>query len=232
MDIKILGSSSKGNCYLLDDGSTKIMLECGVRFKDIQRGFDFALSDIEGCLITHEHGDHIKSLPDVLKAGVNCYMSPGTADATGVTHHRIKRVKMKDPFHIGTWKVLPFDVEHDVAEPTGYLLASKYGHKVLFLTDTYYCRYRFNGITHLLLECNYSLPILDANIEMGITPRGMRKRLLKSHFSLENVIEFLKVNDLSKIEEIYLLHLSDSNSDADLFKEEVARATGKLVFIA
>ena len=232
MDIKILGSSSKGNCYLLDDGSTKIMLECGVRFKDIQRGFNFSLTDVAACLVTHEHGDHIKSLPDVLKAGVDCYMSPGTADATGITHHRIKKAESKVPFHIGTWKVMPFDVQHDVAEPLGFLLVSKHGYRVLFLTDTYYCKYQFNGITHLLIECNYSLPILDANIEMGITPKAMRKRLLKSHFSLENVKEFLKANDLSKVEEIYLLHLSDSNSDEKLFQEEVARLTGKMVIVA
>lgn len=232
MEIKVLGSSSKGNCYLLDDGDTKIMLECGIRFKDIQHGFDYKMSEIAGCLITHEHGDHIKSLSEVLKAGINCYMSPGTAEASGIKHHRIKSVPVKVPFHIGSWRVMPFDVEHDVSEPFGFLLVSKRGHKVLFLTDTYYCRYRFEGVTHLLIECNYSLPILEANIELGITPKGMKKRLLKSHFSLENVKEFLRVNDLSKVEEIHLLHLSDSNSDEALFKEEVARLTGKLVFIA
>lgn len=208
------------------------MLECGVRFKDIQRGFNFKLSDIEACLVTHEHGDHVQGIDGVLKVGINCYMSKGTADAIGKDHHRIKPVKAKEPFVIGTWKVMPFDVQHDVSEPFGFLLTSKYGAKVLFLTDTYYCKYRFNGVTHLLVECNYSLPILDANIEMGITPKAMRKRLLKSHFSLENVKDFLKANDLSRVEEIYLLHLSDSNSDEALFKEEVARLTGKMVVVA
>jgi phosphoribosyl 1,2-cyclic phosphodiesterase len=61
---------------------------------------------------------------------------------------------------------------------------------------------------------------------------AMRPRLLRSHFSLENVLEFLRANDLSKVEEIWLLHLSQSNSSEELFKKEVQAATGKPVFIA
>lgn len=232
MEIKILGSSSKGNCYLLDDGSTKIMLECGVKFKEIQRGFNFSLTSVDACLITHEHGDHCKSVNEVLKSGVNTYLSKGTKEALNIKHHRLKIVKSKETFQVGTWTILPFDVKHDVAEPLGFLLTSKHGGKVLFVTDTYYVPYRFKGLTHLLVECNYSLPILEANIELGITPKMMRKRLLKSHFSLENVKEFLKANDLSKVEEIYLLHLSDSNSNEEQFKEEVIKLTGKPVTIA
>ena len=83
-----------------------------------------------------------------------------------------------------------------------------------------------------MIECNYSKSILDKNIDESITPKFMRKRLIKSHFSLENVLEFLKANDLSKVQEIHLLHLSDSNSDEALFKQEVQKLTGKPVYIA
>jgi phosphoribosyl 1,2-cyclic phosphodiesterase len=52
------------------------------------------------------------------------------------------------------------------------------------------------------------------------------KRLVNSHFSLENVLEFLKANDTNKLKEIYLMHLSDKNSDAELFKNEIEKLTG------
>lgn len=189
------------------------------------------MSDVAGCLVTHEHGDHCKSVKDVLKAGIDCYMSAGTAREIKLKHHRIKEVQAKKSFRIGTWTILPFDVQHDVSEPLGFLLVNEAGEKLLFATDTYYIKYRFLGLTHIMVECNYSLEILNKKIEDGSTPTFMKKRLLKSHFSLENVKEFLKATDLSKVQEIWLLHLSDSNSDEELFKREVMELTGKVVYI-
>jgi phosphoribosyl 1,2-cyclic phosphodiesterase len=126
---------------------------------------------------------------------------------------------------------LPFDVQHDVSEPFGFLLANQEGEKLLFATDTYYIRYKFKGLTHLLVECNYSKAILEENIMNGIVPKVMAKRLRRSHFSLENFKGFLAANDLTKLQEIWLLHLSDTNSNADLFKKEVSEITGKPVYI-
>src|SRR5699024_9187141 len=133
---------------------------------------------------------------------------------------------------IGTWKVLPFDVEHDVNEPLGFLLMNKQGEKLLFATDTYYVRYRFKGLTHIMIEANYSMDILEENIASGIVTKIMRKRLIRSQFSLENVKEFLRANELSKVQEIHLMHLSNNNSDENRFKKEIQELTGKPVYIA
>ena len=232
IDIQIIGSSSKGNAYLISDGHTPLLLECGVNFKLIQKATGFKTSSLAGCLITHEHKDHCASIKDVLRAGIDCYMSPGTAESIGFEHHRVKTVQSKKPFKLGTWTILPFDVQHDVSEPYGYLLANKNGDKLLFATDTYYIKYKFKGLTHIMVECNYSLEILNENIESGRVPKIMKRRLLRSHFSLENVKDFLKANDLSNVKEIYLLHLSDNNSDEKMFKEEIQAITGKPVYIA
>lgn len=238
IDIKTLGSSSAGNCYLVTDGITSLLLECGIRYRDIQKSLKFQMSSVAGCLVTHEHKDHCKSLSDMLKAGIDCYMSRGTAEALKSPNdlylyaHRINHVEPRKTFTLGTWTILPFEVEHDVSEPIGFLLANQDGDKLLFATDTYYIRYRFAGLTHIMIECNYSMDILDENILSGRVPVVMKKRLIRSHFSLENVKEFLKANDLSLVEEIWLLHLSDSNSDEDRFKREIQELTGKPVYIA
>ena len=50
--------------------------------------------------------------------------------------------------------------------------------------------------------------------------------------ALENVKDILKANDLSKVNEIYLIHLSDGNSNAEQFKREIQELTGKPVYIA
>ncbi|MEC2046686.1 MBL fold metallo-hydrolase [Bacillus licheniformis] len=231
IEIEALSSSSKGNCYRITDGKTPLLLECGISFKQMQKSFQFKMSQFAGCLVSHEHGDHCKAIKEVLKAGIDCYMSPGTAEAIGISHNRIKPVPVKQPFKVGSWSIMPFDVQHDVAEPYGYLLANQDGDKLLFATDTYYIRYKFPGLTHIMVECNYSIDILNENIESGRTPAFMKKRLLRSHFSLENVKEFLKANDLRKVQEIWLLHLSDSNSDEQLFKNEIAKLTGRVVHV-
>jgi len=231
IEITALASSSKGNCYRVTDGKTPILLECGIRFKDIQKGFNFRMSEVSGCLITHEHGDHSKSVRDVIKAGIDVYASQGTFNALNLSGHHVKTVRAKEQFKLGTWTILPFDVQHDVSEPLGFLLANQAGEKLLFATDTYYIKYRFSGLTHIMVECNYSINILNENIAAGRVPKVMKHRLLKSHFSLEHVKDFLKANDLSKVKEIWLLHLSDNNSDAELFKREIQGLTGKMVFV-
>jgi phosphoribosyl 1,2-cyclic phosphodiesterase len=232
IDVLVLASSSKGNCYRITDGSTPLLLECGISFKDIQKGLSFKISEIAGCLISHEHHDHCKAAKDVIRAGIDCYMTLGTKEALNIDGHRIKIIKPKMQFKVGTWIILPFETQHDAREPVGVILANQDGDKLLYATDTYYIRYRFQGLTHIMVECNYSLDVLRANVEAGLIEPALKNRILKSHFSLENVKNFLLANDLSKVQEIWLLHLSDQNSDASRFKREIQELTGKMVFVA
>ena len=229
--IKTLATGSKGNCYHITDGDTPLLLEAGIRFKDIQRQLNFNTSDIRACLITHEHKDHCMALKDVLKMGIDCYMSVGTKEALSIENHRLKVVESRQQFSIGTWTILPFDVQHDVSEPLGFLLANKAGEKLLFATDTYYIKYRFKGITHLLVECNYDFDTINANVASGKIHPAMKRRVMRSHFSLENLLDFIKANDMEKLQEIHLLHLSDSNSNEEKIRREVARLTGTLIYI-
>ena len=232
IEIVPLASGSRGNCYRVTDGSTPLLLECGIPFREIQKGLHFRVSEVAVCLVSHEHKDHSKAVRDVMKAGIDCYMSAGTAEALGISGHRLHIIKAKQQFRIGTWKILPFETQHDAQEPLGFLLANRNGDKLLYATDTFYIRYRFQGLTHIAVECNYSLDILRANVEAGLVEQALKSRILKSHFSLENVKRFLQANDLRKVQEIWLLHLSEQNSCEKRFKEEVQKITGKPTYIA
>lgn len=231
VEIKILASSSHGNCYVVNDNFTQIMLDCGLPYKQLQKRLNFQVSNLAAVLISHSHKDHCKAVPDLLKAGIDCYMSQQTAEEGGYSGHWVKVVEPLKQLKIDPWTVLPFELEHDVAN-LGYLLANKAGEKLLYATDTYYCRYKFNGLNYIMLECNHSYDILAANVESGVLPLPMKNRLIRSHFSLENVKEFLRANDLSKVQAIYLIHLSDGNSDAERFKREIQELTGKMVIVA
>ena len=76
------------------------------------------------------------------------------------------------------------------------------------------------------------MDILKTKVKAGLMEPAIKRRILKSHFSLKNVKDFLQANDLSKVREIWLLHMSNENSDAERFKREVQELTGKMVFVA
>lgn len=232
IEITSLGSSSAGNAYRITDGKTSLLLDAGLKYKEIQRGLAFRVSELAGCLVSHEHSDHTAAVKDLIRAGVDIYTSSGTADALGLDSHRVKLLQALHPVTIGTWNVLPFDTQHDAAEPFGFLLANTAGDKLLFATDTYYIKHQFTGLTHIMVECNYSIRILNENIAAGRVPAVLKHRLLRSHFSLENVKEFIRANDMRRVQEIHLLHLSDNNSDEALFKREIMALTGKQVYVA
>lgn len=232
MDIQVLASGSSGNCYYLSDGASPILIECGIPWKEIQRGTNFRTSELVGALVSHGHKDHSHAAANVMAAGIDCYMSQGTAEALGLSGHRLHTVKPLQQFKVGAWTVLPFEIQHDSADPLGFLLMSQAGEKLLYATDTYYLKYRFQGLHYLLLECNYALDILQKNVAAGLVPAAVKNRVLRSHFSLEHVKGFLQANDLSQVREIWLLHLSDGNSDAARFKREIQGLTGKPTYIA
>jgi phosphoribosyl 1,2-cyclic phosphodiesterase len=234
MKLRVLGSSSHGNCYILQTPTGSLLLDAGVPFREIQKGLDFEFSDVWGCLLTHEHGDHSKGIKDLMKYGIPVFSSIETFKALGVdSRHSANSVKPNQQFNWGDFTILPFDVQHDAAQPLGYLIQYRpTGEKLLFATDTYYLKYRFQGLNYILVECNYCPDILKANIEAGRIPESLKNRLLESHFSLDNVKGFLQANDLSQVRKIILIHLSDGNSDAARMVREIEELTDKETVVA
>lgn len=232
MDIKVLGSGSKGNCYIVSDGVTSLMLDCGLPLKQILIACKFKMSEISACLVTHNHMDHIKAAKGLASYAVPVYASQGCLNASGLQGSYFKVVKSQEQFTVGTFRIMPFDVEHDVPEPLGFLLYSTVTkEKLLYFTDTYYLKYKFSGLTHIMGECNYSKVDLQRSVDEGRVNKALAERLLFSHMSLEHFKEFLQANDLSKVKQIYLLHLSDNNSNAERFKEEIQRMAGVEVYV-
>lgn len=134
-------------------------------------------------------------------------------------------------YRLGEFKILPFDVHHDVP-CIGFVIEHPEMGKLLFATDTMMLEYRFSGLNHILIEANYSDEIIEQNIESGVVRGVMRDRLMTTHLSLENAIGMLKANDLTNVNEIILIHLSNNNSDVGEFRRRVMSATGKPVYVA
>ncbi|MGN0489366.1 MAG: MBL fold metallo-hydrolase [Ruminococcus sp.] len=232
MDIKPIASGSTGNAYRISDGETALLLDAGIPIKKLKVALNYKTRELEGALITHCHGDHSKAAADLARAGVNIYASQGTIDACGLKGHRIKRVKALNQEEIGSFYVLPFDVQHDAPEPLGFLLTSRRtGEKLLYFTDTYYLKYKFKDLNYIMGECNYSRENVAESVKLGYIPQSLVPRLLQSHMSLEHFLDLLRANDLSRIKQIYLLHLSSNNSNEEEFKTAVQELTGAEVYV-
>jgi phosphoribosyl 1,2-cyclic phosphodiesterase len=230
MLLKILGSNSAGNCYILESTSETLIIEAGVGMKQIVKGLNFNLLKVKGCLITHSHQDHCKSALKLMQAGVNTYMTRGEASAINLPayHHRLAYISAGNSFFIGNFQVMPFAIKHDTPEPVGFLIKHEEIGTTLFLTDSYYSQYKFPALNNIILECNYDLDIINANE----TPQFLKDRIFQSHMNLKTCKELLAANDLTSVNNIVIIHLSNTNSDADRFKKEISDLTGKTITIA
>ncbi|EAE3064615.1 TPA: MBL fold metallo-hydrolase [Listeria monocytogenes] len=231
MNIKTIASGSKGNAYVISSGRSKLLIECGINFDLIRKALDFDLSDVAGCLISHEHGDHSAGVKKMLRtSNIKIYASEGTLSVLKPLDSQQVVLKEKVAQNIGEWIVLPFRTEHDAKEPLGFMIQHK-NERLLFITDSYYVRYKFKNINYLMIECNYSADILEENVINKVIHPVQKKRVLQSHFSLENVKDFLKANDLSHLREIHLLHISEKNGDPERFKNEIQAIIGIPVYV-
>ncbi len=227
-----LDSRSLGNGYILTNEREALVIEAGAPLKDVKKGLDFDISIINALIVSHSHGDHSKFMLSYLDAGIDTYALPETFLAYGAdNHHRAKSVESERVYKVGNFRVMPFEVMHDVPA-VGYLIDHPETGEILFVTDTFMLDYQFDNLSHILIEANYCDDILQANINSGRLKPIVRDRVFGSHIELQTCKNILMDSDLSEVQEIVLLHLSDGNSDAKKFIREISAETGKPVYVA
>ena len=232
MRLNVLGSDSNGNCYVLQNDKEALIIEAGVRFSEVKKALKWQLSKVVGAVITHEHNDHAKYVRDFVSNGITVLALPSVFKAKGIDSLSFR--KEIEPMHgyiVGGFKVFAMPVCHDVP-CVGFIIEHEDMGRMLFVTDTMMLEYRVPGLNHILLEANYAEDILDAKIEAGSVPLSMKPRLIHSHMEIETTKGILRANDLSGVNEIVLIHLSNGNSDERRFVREVQETSGKPVYAA
>lgn len=232
MNLTVLGSSSSANGYVIQNETEALVIEAGLPVSECLKALDFKVGKVAACLISHEHGDHCKYIEKYLSY-MKVYCSQGTID--GIRLNVLARptvVKSLQKFKAGNFVITPFDTMHDCNEPLGFLISHPEIGTLLFATDTFYIKYRFEGLTQIMIECNYSEEILKENVNNGIVHYNVRNRTLQSHMSINTLKKTLQANNLDKVNNIILLHLSSKNADKNAFQDEIERLTGKIVTIA
>ncbi len=144
-----------------------------------------------------------------MKAGIECYMSRGTAEALKLTGHRLHIIDGQ--FQVGAWTILPFKTIHDAAEPLGFLMA-RGDVTMLYVTDTQYIPHRFGGLTHILVECNYSMAIVNHLKATGGLDRELWRRIINSIFTFVYIIAKVRSGHLNFINRETWIGITLTNS--------------------
>lgn len=237
MILTVVNSGSKGNCYVLHNAREALMIEAGVPFSEVLQtvGAEVAVR-IKGCIVTHEHQDHAKYIKDVLDHGIPVYATSGTIGALKGKSSKIMKPKNFrldhnsdvwitpwQMFTIGNFMILPFRTMHDAVCPCGFLMRHEEFGNLLFATDTRFIPSTFADLNNIMIECNYEEKLL--NIRQDI-PEVLKDRIKASHQSIDTCCEALRANDLSKVNMIMLIHISEGDGDPHLFRDTVQLAVG------
>lgn len=212
MTFTSLASSSKGNAYVVSDGDTALLLECGLAFKELQKRLGYHVAGITACLVSHEHQDHAKAAAQMIKHGVPVYMSHGTAAAHKDAMDDAHIIRAGEALRFGALTVVPFRTFHNTDEPLGFLIEDgRTKERLLFAVDTANLNVTADRLTYIAVECNYEESLLERSDKMTLF---LKDRIRHSHFEIDRVIRWLHKQDLSGVLAIYLLHLSAAHSRA------------------
>jgi phosphoribosyl 1,2-cyclic phosphodiesterase len=252
MRVTSLGSGSSGNALLVEAGPrgrTKLLVDAGLSIRPLVERLRLAgalPSQLQGILITHEHGDHIAAVPELMENyAIPVITAPETIAAidewaregelTGLEGHEEARwcgPRVEPPLLgalarpleaggytvIGDIEVVSFAVPHDAAAPCGYLLSAG-GCRVCIVTDS-------GEVTPAMLAMmsQADLLILESNHDRerllrGPYPYHLKQRILSpsGHLSNDQACEaVIRTWRADSVRWLWLAHLSRTNNTPKL----------------
>lgn len=209
LSLKVIGSGSKGNCYLLNYNDETLILDCGMSIKEVKKGLNFNISRVVGAICSHVHGDHFLSVKDFRNMGIQVY--------EGYKDYGTKKM--------GSFKIKAFQLPHDDVENCGYYITVG-NQKILYMTDFIFCRYRFTKqcVDHILIECNYQQELISEDL-----PQYYHK--IKGHASLKTCKDFIEINKTDNLKNVLLLHMGGNTCNPMECVEEIQNVVGENVYV-
>ncbi|MEO5702418.1 MAG: MBL fold metallo-hydrolase [Gammaproteobacteria bacterium] len=220
-----LGSGSRGNATLVEQGNTCILVDCGFTLKEIERRLARLSKDaaeLTAILITHEHADHVSGVAVLArKYGIPVWMTPGTWSAQRFADlPTLQFFSSHETFAIDALEIQPFPVPHDAREPSQFVFANG-AHRLGLLTDTGSCtpyiETMLNACDALLIECNHDSVMLA---EGSYSP-SLKYRVGGSlgHLSNAQAAHLLTRLDCSRLQHLVAMHLSEKNNTPALARQ-------------
>jgi len=224
-------SGSSGNSYLVKSGTTALLIDAGISGKRILEGLNYSetlFEDVKGILVTHEHGDHIKSLNTITKKLPNI-IAYANENTWSLIENKIADAKKKvfktgESFDIGDIRIKPFNISHDAIEPVGFSFYFE-GNQISIVTDT-------GHITEEIYEeiIDADILVLESNHDVNMLkmcryPWSIKQRILgtEGHLSNEDAGGILcrLISNKSKKRQVLLAHLSRENNFPEMAMQTI-----------
>lgn len=218
MKIKTISTGSKGNGYALISGEDVLLLECGVPAKEMLKAIDYRTSMVNGCILSHIHGDHAGYIKQYMRYGIMVYTSDEVqSDIETIMGERTIGLQRMKRQQMGSFSVIPFRVPHGDAECDGWLIDTAEG-RVLFITDAEYCPYDFSkmNINYSLIECNYSMDNISFEHD-----EVKNRRVVQTHMEVQTCKRLIQSINSESLRSIGLIHLSAENGNPQRFRDEI-----------
>lgn len=223
MKIHCIGSSSSGNCYVIESLGHKLIVELGCNFKEVLKAINYDLKSIAGCLASHVHGDHAAYIPKALEYQIPVYGNRNVVDK----YPYVNLLTLNFRYSIGKFKVQCLEVPHN-ALCYSFIIKCPSGEKILFATDLSKFNYKVSGCDVIMMEANYDEDIIYEALARGEVVRSQSE----NHLEIKDCMEAVERCVDTNTQLIILLHLSDGYSDEKRFQKMVHEATGKRVCVA
>ena len=235
MRFACLGSGSRGNAFIVEHGSTRLMLDCGFRLEETVRRLERCGIDAESLsaiIVTHEHADHVSGVARFARTyRVPVYLTYGTLVATGavLASAEVRKVMIDghSAFAIGDLEVFPLPVPHDAREPVQFVFGDGV-HRLGILTDTgcatAHIEAMLSGLDALVLECNHD----EEMLRDGSYPPTVKHRISGrlGHLANRAAAELLARLDATRLQHVIAAHLSQQNNRASLARTALADVLG------
>lgn len=228
--VQCLGSGSSGNSFLLEYNQRLILLDCGIGVRTVQRALKErgrVLGDVEAILLTHEHSDHVRALPQVALPGTQIVSTAGTRRGARLADDTWTQIIEGRPESVAGMTVWALRVQHDAKEPCGFLIETPAG-RATILTDL--GSWQPSLLEPLLAS---DLIVLEANhdedmLKRGPYPKYLKKRVLSDQGHLSNHHHGQVMADVARQHRqspnVWLAHLSETNNNPDLAEYTVIDA--------
>lgn len=221
MTVTTLASGSSGNCTLVSQGKTHVLVDAGISCRRIAVGLKalgLGLEDLTALCVTHEHSDHIAGVATLTKRRrLPVFASPGTARQLNYRvpflEELLRPVEPGVCFEIGELVGEGFPILHDTAQPCGFVLAGG-ERKAAVVTDlgevTDDVLDAVQGADLLLAEANHDVEWLMS----GPYPYPLKERILgpTGHLSNEAGANLARVCVERGARTVLLGHLSAENN--------------------
>ncbi len=224
--ITSLNSGSNGNCYYVGNETEAVLVDAGISCREIEmrmKRLGLLMEKVKAVFISHEHSDHIKGLPTLVKKyRLPVYITDATR-RNGKLDFEINLINLfnaHEAVNIGNLSVTAFPKFHDASDPYSFVISYNKICVGVFTDIGKPCK----NVIHYFKQCHAAF--LEANydeemLQNGNYPSHLKKRISGGlgHLSNTEALELFIMHKPHFMSHLLLTHLSQNNNSPEVVEE-------------